>query len=40
MGLGEMSTEQLRETVMNPATHTLLTVSIDNAAKADSIFMY
>jgi len=37
-GLGEMSAEQLWETTMNPATRTLLTVNIDDAARADSIF--
>ena len=37
-GLGEMSAEQLWETTMNPATRTLLTVSIEDAAKADRIF--
>jgi len=37
-GLGEMSAEQLWETTMNPATRTLLAVSIDDAAKADQIF--
>ncbi|MFC1862266.1 DNA topoisomerase subunit B, partial [Chloroflexota bacterium] len=37
-GLGEMSAEQLWETTMNPATRTLLTVSVDDAAKADHIF--
>ena len=37
-GLGEMSAEQLWETTMNPATRTLLTVSVDDAAKADWIF--
>jgi DNA gyrase subunit B len=37
-GLGEMSADQLWETTMNPATRTLLTVNIDDAAKADSIF--
>ena len=37
-GLGEMSAEQLWETTMNPTTRTLLTVSIDDAAKADQIF--
>ena len=37
-GLGEMSAEQLWETTMNPATRTLLSVSIDDAAKADGIF--
>ncbi|MBA7545175.1 DNA gyrase subunit B [subsurface metagenome] len=37
-GLGEMSAEQLWETTMNPATRTLLTVSVEDAAKADRIF--
>ncbi|GAH50652.1 unnamed protein product, partial [marine sediment metagenome] len=37
-GLGEMSAEQLWETTMNPATRTLLTVSVDDAPKADHIF--
>jgi len=37
-GLGEMSAEQLWETTMNPATRTLLMVSIDDTAKADKIF--
>ena len=37
-GLGEMSAEQLWETTMNPATRTLLSVSIDDAARADHIF--
>ena len=37
-GLGEMSAEQLWETTMNPTTRTLLAVSIEDAAKADSIF--
>ena len=37
-GLGEMSAEQLWETTMNPATRTLLSVSIEDAAKADHIF--
>jgi len=37
-GLGEMSAEQLWETTMNPATRTLLTVSIEDAVKADHIF--
>ncbi len=37
-GLGEMSAEQLWETTMNPATRTLLSVNIEDAAKADSIF--
>jgi DNA gyrase subunit B len=37
-GLGEMSAEQLWETTMNPATRTLLSVNIEDAVKADSIF--
>ncbi len=37
-GLGEMSADQLWETTMNPATRTLLSVGIDDAAKADHIF--
>jgi DNA gyrase subunit B len=37
-GLGEMSAEQLWETTMNPETRTLLSVSIEDAAKADNIF--
>ncbi len=37
-GLGEMSAEQLWETTMNPATRTLLSVSVEDAVKADRIF--
>ncbi len=37
-GLGEMSAEQLWETTMNPATRTLLTVNVDDTARADQIF--
>jgi DNA gyrase subunit B len=37
-GLGEMSAEQLWETTMNPTTRTLLSVNVDDTAKADTIF--
>ncbi len=37
-GLGEMNSEQLWETTMNPATRTLKQVSIDSAAEADRVF--
>jgi len=37
-GLGEMSAEQLWDTTMNPATRTLLSVNIEDAARADDIF--
>ena len=33
-----MSAEQLWDTTMNPATRTLLTVNVEDAAKADRIF--
>ncbi len=37
-GLGEMNSEQLWETTMNPDTRTLKQVTIDSAAEADRIF--
>ncbi len=37
-GLGEMNSEQLWETTMNPATRTLKIVTIDSAAEADRVF--
>ena len=37
-GLGEMNSEQLWETTMNPATRTLKSVTIDSAAEADRVF--
>jgi len=37
-GLGEMNTEQLWDTTMNPDTRTLLEVNVDDAARADHIF--
>ncbi|HTD51346.1 MAG TPA: DNA topoisomerase (ATP-hydrolyzing) subunit B [Acidimicrobiia bacterium] len=37
-GLGEMDWEELGETTMNPATRTLLRVSVEDAATADGIF--
>ncbi|MCZ7527838.1 MAG: DNA topoisomerase (ATP-hydrolyzing) subunit B [Acidimicrobiia bacterium] len=37
-GLGEMDWQELGETTMNPATRTLLQVSVEDAAIADEIF--
>lgn len=37
-GLGEMDSEQLWETTMNPDTRTMLQVELENAAAADEIF--
>jgi DNA gyrase subunit B len=37
-GLGEMNSEQLWETTMNPSTRTLKRVTIESAAEADRVF--
>src|SRR3981081_676192 len=37
-GLGEMNSEQLWETTMNPATRSLKQVTIESAAEADLVF--
>jgi len=36
-GLGEMDWEELKDTTMNPATRTLLQVTVEEAAEADMI---
>ncbi len=37
-GLGEMDPEELRETTMDPATRTLIQVTMEDAASADRVF--
>ncbi len=37
-GLGEMDSEELRETTMDPASRTLVQVTIEDAASADLVF--
>ena len=39
-GLGEMDWQELGETTMNPATRTLLQVSVEDAAIADEMFSH
>ena len=37
-GLGEMDADELRETTMDPATRTLVRVTMEDAASADLVF--
>jgi DNA gyrase subunit B len=37
-GLGEMDADELRETTMDPATRTLVQVTMEDAASADDVF--
>jgi DNA gyrase subunit B len=37
-GLGEMDSEELRETTMDPASRTLVQVTMEDAASADRVF--
>jgi DNA gyrase subunit B len=37
-GLGEMDADELRETTMDPATRTLVQVTMEDAASADLVF--
>jgi DNA gyrase subunit B len=37
-GLGEMDAHELRETTMDPASRTLVQVTMDDAASADLVF--
>jgi DNA gyrase subunit B len=37
-GLGEMDAEELRDTTMDPATRTLVQVTMEDAASADLVF--